>query len=117
MRPRASALYSPEMIREEQTIEAEVVAIDGVTVQPRQAGEPWQQQRTWSDWRGLEGRVRQLDTRWMPLWIVLGFLALVLVVAVGMCAAVLFIAYKICKTLVMTLVAPFLPASRELQRR
>jgi hypothetical protein len=106
-----------EMIQEEQTIEVEVVEIDGVTVPPRPASEPRPQQRPWKDWRGWEGRVRQLDTRWWPLWIVLGFFALVLLVAIGMCAAILLVTYKISKALVMLLLSPLLPSSRELQRR
>ncbi len=105
------------MIPEQQTIEAEVVEIDGVTVQPLHTDDPCQQQRTWSDWRGWEGRIRQLDTRWWPLWVMLGFFALVLIVAVGMCAAVLLAAYKVCKVLVMLLVSPLQPGSSELQRR
>ncbi len=77
----------------EPIIEAEVVEIDGVAVEPRPqprggfSGE---------DWRG---RVKRLDPRWMPLWLVLGFAALVVAVAAGMCALVVLVIWRTLKAI------------------
>jgi ABC-type spermidine/putrescine transport system permease subunit II len=82
----------------EPTIEAEVVEIDGIAVEPRPVRE-----EKHSDWKGWssnwQGRVKRLDARWWPLWAVLGFIVLVIAVAVGMCVAVVFVAYRIFKAL------------------
>jgi len=77
----------------EPTIEAEVVEIDGVAVEPRPVRE--EKGSAWKGWSGWQGRVKRLDARWWPLWAVLGFIALVVAVSVGMVVAVLFVAYRI----------------------
>jgi hypothetical protein len=101
----------------EPTIEAEVVEIDGVAVEPRPVREErrgdWKGSERWSTW---QGRVQRLDSRWWPLWAILGLAALVVAVAVGMCVAVLFIAYRIFKAL-FNGIANMLFPSQELQRR
>ncbi|MFD2255318.1 hypothetical protein ACFSSA_01400 [Luteolibacter algae] len=102
------------MTETEPTIEAEVVEIDGIAVDPRAAADHTRQE--WKDWRKWQGKVRQLDARWMPLWIVLGFILLVLVVAIGMCAAVLWLGYKFVKNILGGIASVFIP-SHELQRR
>jgi len=103
------------MSQAEQTIEAEVVEIDGVTVEPRPtskqgAGDKWKDLGKW------QMRVKNLDPRWLPLWAALGFIALVLIVSVGMCVAVVWIAYRIVVGITSGFLSLFVP-SRELQRR
>lgn len=98
----------------EPTIEAEVVEIDGVAVEPRPVRED--KGRDWKGWSSWQGRVKRLDARWWPLWVILGFAALVVAVAVGMCAAVLFVAYRIFKG-IFSGIAHLLFPSQELQRR
>ncbi|WP_411826163.1 hypothetical protein [Luteolibacter sp. AS25] len=103
------------MERSEQTIEAEVVEIDGVSVEPR----PVEKNRAggdWQDWRSWQGKVRELDPRWWPLWAFLGAIGLVLLVVVGMCAAVILVIYKLFKALFMGFVSLFLP-TEQYQRR
>ncbi len=103
------------MSQAEQTIEAEVVEIDGVAVEPR----PFPKQtkgREWNSWGSWQGRVKKLDARWWPLWLVLGSIVLVLVVAVGMCAAVVWIAYKLTIGLFIGFLSLF-NTPTELQRR
>lgn len=104
----------------EPTIEAEVVEIDGVAVESRSSARPSKdaqaRRETWSSWGHWQGRVKTLDARWWPLWLVLGFVALVLIVAIGMCAAVLGAIYWICKSILLGIVSLIAP-STELQRR
>lgn len=96
------------MSQTEQTIEAEVVEIDGVSVQPRPAATS-RPQADWKQWGNWQGRIKTLDSRWWPLWVVLGFIALVLVVSVAMCAAVLWIAYKLTLALFVGALSLFFP--------
>ncbi len=99
----------------EQTIEAEVVEIDGIEVRPR-ATPGHRSGKDWKNWRNLQAHVLKLDSRWWPLWVALGIIALVLVVAIGMCAAVLWIAYRLLVGLFLGFASLF-DASTELQRR
>ena len=110
-----AVVYSVSMSQADQTIEAEVVEIDGVTVEPRPtskqgAGDKWKDLGKW------QMRVKNLDPRWWPLWAALGFIALVLIVSVGMCVAVVWIAYRIVVGITSGFLSLFVP-SRELQRR
>lgn len=80
-------------------IEVEVVEIDGVAVEPRPALREAQGAGARIDWSVWQGRVKRLDARWWPLWFVLGFIALVVAVAVGMCFAVVFVTWRIFKAI------------------
>jgi len=113
---RVSRYIQRKMSGEEPTIEAEVVEIDGVAVDPRPAKSVEPDPVRWNNWGHWQGRVKTLDARWMPLWLVLGFILLVLVVAIGMCAAVIRVAYWVLKSIIMAVVSLIAP-SRELQRR
>lgn len=105
------------MRAEETTIEAEVVEIDGITVEPRPTpAAPESDRPRWREWRTWQGRVRKLDSRWWPLWFVLGFILLVLVVAIGMVAAVVIVTFWIFKVLLNGIASLLFP-SHELQRR
>ncbi len=103
------------MTRTEQTIEADVVEIDGIAVEQRPA--PRQAKSSeWNSWGSWQGRVKKLDARWWPLWLALGFVALVLIVAVGMCVAVVWVTYKLVMLLATGFLSIFVPPT-ELQRR
>jgi hypothetical protein len=70
------------MNKEATEIEVEVVEIDGVTPAVPQAGD--EEQRSQKDWRQWQGRIRKLDSRWWPLWVLLGIIALMLALTVGL---------------------------------
>ncbi|MEP2776715.1 MAG: hypothetical protein ABJQ29_11005 [Luteolibacter sp.] len=101
----------------EPTLEAEVVEIDGVAVEPKPMREQSGKGAPWAQWGNWQGQVKRFDARWWPLWLVLGFIALVIVVAVGMVAAVLFITFRIIAGLINAVASIFLPSSAQLQRR
>ena len=100
----------------EPTIEAEVVEIDGIAVEPKPVREESAKGAPWAQWGNWQGQVKRLDLRWWPLWLVLGFLALVVLVAVGMVAAVLFIAFRMIAGLINGIANILLPR-HSLQRR
>lgn len=83
----------------DQIIEAEVVEIDGVTVEPRPVRGETRSEGGRIDWSVWQGRVKRLDARWWPLWLVLGFIVLVVAVVVGICVAAVFIAWRIFKAI------------------
>lgn len=111
-----SGYVQRKMSGEEPTIEAEVVSIDGIPVEPRPAKQGDPTRVRWNDWGRWQGSVKKLDARWLPLWLVLGFILLVLVVAIGMCVAVLAVTYWIFKSILVGIASLLMP-SRELQRR
>jgi hypothetical protein len=74
-------------------IEVEVVEIDGhapatPTSATRQAPEPTPPPPPWQAW---QGRVKRLDARWWPVWLVLGLLFLALALTVGVVFGALFL--------------------------
>lgn len=79
--------------QEPQAIEVEVVEVDGITQPTRfeTADEPRPQQ----DWRQWQGRVKTLDSRWWPLWVVLGLVAVVLMLTVGVVVLVIFVIFRV----------------------
>ncbi len=94
------------MRKEATEIEAEVLEIDGVV--PSQTPEKSQTETPegrgdWQDWRQWGGRVCRLDSRWWPLWTLLGVIAFVLVVTVGLVAAVLFLIFRVIRALVQSI--------------
>ena len=104
------------MGRTEPTIEAEVVEIDGVAVEPKPLREESAKGAPWARWDTWQGQAKRLDMRWWPLWVLLGFIALVVFVAVGMVAAVLFITFRIIAGL-LNAIAHLLFPSQQMQRR
>lgn len=75
------------MPQDPQEIEVEVVEVDGVVPTmpgPRNEAAPHAEpQGGWQDWRQWQGRVTRLDSRWWPLWVLLGIVAAALVLTVG----------------------------------
>lgn len=106
------------MKQDEPILEAEVVEIDGVTVEPRPEVEPTRgQQSRRVDWQGWQGRIRVLDKRWMPLWIVLGAIAFILLVTVGLLVAVFVFLILILKAILRAVFSIFTGSSHTLNRR
>jgi hypothetical protein len=85
------------MTREPTDIEVEVVEIDGVApVAPEvRTGAGSGPSGDWQDWRSWQGRARQLDHRWWPLWVALGFIGLVLLVTVGLVLGAVFLVARL----------------------
>jgi hypothetical protein len=81
------------MTKEATEIEVEVVEIDGLAPLAPQAraAETSQARGDWQDWRQWQGKVRTLDSRWWPLWVFLGIIALFLLLTVGLVLAVVFL--------------------------
>jgi len=79
---------------EPETLEAEVVEIDGVAPVPSPSG-PQKNPRGWQDWRTWQGRVRTLDARWWPLWLILGILAITLILTIGLIIGIGIITFRI----------------------
>jgi hypothetical protein len=82
------------MTTEPQSIEVEVLEIDGAAPPARseargEASPPWQ------DWKQWQGRMRRLDSRWWPLWVFLGSIAVVLLLTFGVVIGVLFVIFRI----------------------
>ena len=79
------------MTQEPQAIEVEVVEIDGAAPPAkveRQAEAPRQ-------WQNLQGRIRKLDSRWWPLWVLLGAIGVVLILTVGLAVGIVFVIWRI----------------------
>lgn len=79
------------MTQESQAIEVEVVEIDGAA--PPAKVEPQEQApRQWQNW---QGRIRTLDARWWPLWVLLGAIGVVLLLTVGLVIGIVFVILQI----------------------
>ena len=106
------------MKQDEAILEAEVVEIDGVAVEPRPAVDSKNgDQKRRVDWQGWQGKLRVLDKRWMPLWIVLGVIAFVLLVTVGLVTAVFVMIYLMLKALLRPVFSIFSGSDQTLKRR
>ncbi len=86
------------MTQEVTEIEVEVVEIDGIAPsapQPRASEEAPPRRSDWQDWRQWQGRVTRLDSRWWPLWVFLGVIALALALTVGLVLGVIIVIFRI----------------------
>jgi hypothetical protein len=72
-----------------ETLEAEVLEIDGSPPPAPRAPEPE------PAWRSMQARVLRLDRRWWPLWVLLGMVAFALLAVVGAVFAVFLIVAKL----------------------
>jgi hypothetical protein len=93
------------MKSEATEIEVEVVEVDGVA--PVTAAAPPDETETrsgWQDWRGWQGRVRTLDSRWWPLWVLLGAIALFLLLTLGLVIALVFVTVRLVSRMLRALV-------------
>lgn len=103
---------------EEPILEAEVVEIDGVAVEPRPEVEAAEKRyRGRVDWQGWQGRIRVLDKRWMPLWIVLGLIAFLFLATVGLLVAIIVVVFWIFKTILRAVFSVFTGSDQSVSRR
>ena len=79
------------MTQEPQAIEVEVVEIDGAAP-PARVDPKKQAPRQWQHW---QGRIRKLDSRWWPLWVLLGAIGVVLLLTVGLVLGIVFVIFRI----------------------
>jgi hypothetical protein len=84
------------MSGKESILEAEVIEIDGIAA--KREPEP-ARSSSWKSTAHWQGRIRALDKRWWPLWIILGLLVLILAVSIGLCIFVLLAALKVMRAL------------------
>ena len=85
------------MTPEATEIEVEVLEIDGVApalpqVRPEDAPPP---QGKWQDWRQWHGQLGKLDSRWWPLWVFLGIIALLVLFTLGLVIGVFLLVVRI----------------------
>jgi uncharacterized membrane protein len=76
------------------TIEAEVLEIDGAPPPAHQGQEPQENERSRS-WKALQGKVLRLDRRWWPLWVLLGIVAFVVIMLIGSVVALFVVVAKV----------------------
>lgn len=93
------------MTQQSTEIEVEVVEIDGVAPAAAQesAPRPASARREWQDWRHWQGRVSRLDSRWWPLWMILGIIALAFFLTVGLVVGIVFLIIRMCLNLIRAL--------------
>ena len=84
-----------------QAIEVEILEVDGVTVQPRPEKEDAPRQD--APWRQWQGQLTRLDSRWWPLWVILGVLAVALLLTVGVVIGVIYLFFRILAAIGRTL--------------
>jgi len=90
-------------------VEIDDVSIETEIPSQENTGSP---SRSHSAWRSWQGKVKTFDARWWPLWLILGFFLLIIVVAIGLCAAVLGFIYWLVKSLVRGMASLFFPSSQ-----
>ncbi len=80
--------WAHEMSEPVKEIEVEVLEIDGVKQDSRIDDEARgrSEQRQVPPWAGWHGKVRGLDRRWWPLWVVVGMLLAFFAVVAGVAA-------------------------------
>lgn len=86
------------MPKETTEIEVEVVEVDGLApVAPQARAEPQASRPAgdWPDWRQWQGRVTRLDSRWWPLWVLLGLIALVVFLTFGIVIAAVYLVLRL----------------------
>ncbi len=90
------------MTNEPQAIEVEVLEIDGAA--PPAKVETGGESRPRQPWENWQGRVRQLDARWWPLWVFLGIIAVALLLTVGVVLGVIFLIFRIIRGILRALI-------------
>ncbi len=81
---------------ESQSIEVEVLEIDGAATPARSESRGQRSpQRPWKDWQKWQSRLRRLDSKWWPLWVFMGSIALVLILTFGLVIGVMYMVFRI----------------------
>lgn len=101
------------MSKEATEIEVEVVEIDGaapIVAQSRPrtdtAGDfddeasPSSQGFRGRDWQQWQGRIRTLDSRWWPLWVLLAIIAVFLLLTLGIIIAAIYLVLRVIRKII-----------------
>jgi hypothetical protein len=98
------------MSKEATEIEVEVVEIDGaapIVAQSRSRprtdtdmdfddeASPTSQGFRGRDWQQWQGRIRTLNSRWWPLWVLLGIIAVFLLLTLGVVIAAIYLVLRV----------------------
>jgi hypothetical protein len=82
--------------KESEAIEVEVVEVDGLTqperTAPAHAGSDRPSRPQWRQW---QARAMKLDSRWWPLWVFLGIIAVVILLIFGVVIGIIFVIFRI----------------------
>lgn len=100
-------LTHARMNQESSEIEVEVVEIDGVApiITPETARHDAPQRGDWQDWHQWRGQVRSLDSRWWPLWVILGIIAISLLLTVGLVIGVIILIVRLCLKIIRAILS------------
>ena len=90
------------MSNESQAIEVEVVEIDGTPTPAKTANR--EDAPTGQSWQNWQGRVLKLDSRWWPLWVLLGIVAVALLLTFGVIIGIIVLIFKILRGLIHAVV-------------
>jgi hypothetical protein len=106
--PQCARPTGQVMSKEATEIEVEVVEIDGaapIVAQPRMradTGIDFDDEASRSsqgfrgrDWQQWQGRIRTLDSRWWPLWVLLGIIAVFLLLTLGIVIAAVYLVLRV----------------------
>ncbi|MFT4175561.1 MAG: hypothetical protein QM627_02810 [Luteolibacter sp.] len=97
----------------QDAIEVEVVEIDGVAPSssrmPEEENTRAESRSEWGQWQTWSGKVKTLDARWWPLWVVLGIFALFLILTVGVVMGALFLVVRLIRGLLLGIFSLFGP--------
>lgn len=86
-----------------QAIEVEVVEIDGAA--PPERFKPSENSQPRLSWQtNWQGRIRRLDSRWWPLWTLLGIVAVALLLTVGLVIGIIYVIFSILRSLIRALI-------------
>ncbi|MGD7654606.1 MAG: hypothetical protein ACQCXQ_15415 [Verrucomicrobiales bacterium] len=96
----------PGEITEE--IEVEVVEIDGIAPvrpgpRPAATDDPASMPNDWQSWQQWQGRIKRLDSRWWPLWTLLGIIAITLILTVGLVIGAIYLVFSIIRAVLRAL--------------
>ena len=106
----------PSMVRTvNDPIEVEVLEIDGAAPMPAEPSEPAQDPSWQKAW---QGKVRTLDMRWWPLWVILGIAGVMLLLTVGLVVGSLVLVFRLINGIVGGILRLFLgtPSDTRLSR-
>lgn len=101
------------MSKEATEIEVEVVEIDGtapIVAHSRSRvdtamdfddeASPSSQGFRGRDWQQWQGRIRTLDSRWWPLWVLLGIIAVFLLLTLGVVIAAIYLVLRVIRKII-----------------
>jgi len=89
------------MTKHGSEIEVEVVEVENTI--PAEIRQPETIKTQEPEWRQWQGRVRRIDARWWPLWVIPGIILLLLLATVGVVIGVLVAIFLLLRNLVRAL--------------